>query len=134
MVGGFDYAEKPNAYQRDTAKRRKDDDFSYSLGISIAASNDRISEVLWDSPAFNAGINAAMTVIAVNGDSFDPETLERAITAAKGTQTPIDLLVKNFDRYQTVRIDYHDGLRYPYLKRIDGAPDRLAEILAPRKP
>ncbi|MEO8460109.1 MAG: peptidase M61 [Dokdonella sp.] len=127
------YADKPNAYQRDVAKRRKEDDFSYSLGITIAASNDRISEVLWDSPAFNAGINAAMTVIAVNGDAFDPETLERAITAAKATQTPIDLLVKNFDRYQTVRIDYHDGLRYPYLQRIDGTLDRLAQILAPRK-
>ena len=31
------------------------------------------------------------------------------------------------------RIDYHDGLRYPHLERVPGTPDRLANILAPRK-
>jgi hypothetical protein len=44
----------------------------------------------------------------------------------------VELLVKQGDLYRTVRIDYHDGLRYPHLERIDGAPARLDEILAPR--
>jgi hypothetical protein len=29
-------------------------------------------------------------------------------------------------------IDYHGGLRYPKLVRIDSMPDRLSAILAPK--
>jgi hypothetical protein len=42
-------------------------------------------------------------------------------------------MVKEFDRYRTVGIDYHGGLRYPHLERIEGTPDRLSAIFAPRK-
>jgi hypothetical protein len=41
-------------------------------------------------------------------------------------------LVKNGDRYRTVRIDYHDGLRYPRLERDATAPARLDLILTRR--
>ena len=44
----------------------------------------------------------------------------------------IELLVKNGDRFRTVKIDYHDGLRYPHLERDDNAPARLDQILTPR--
>ena len=46
---------------------------------------------------------------------------------------PIELLVKEFDRYRSVRIDYHGGLRYPRLERIEGRPDYLTPILGARK-
>jgi hypothetical protein len=35
------------------------------------------------------------------------------------------LLVKQFDRIETMNIDYHGGLQYPVLERIAGKPDRL---------
>jgi hypothetical protein len=41
--------------------------------------------------------------------------------------------VKDFDRYRTIAIDYHDGLRYPHLERIEGKPDYLTSIFAARK-
>jgi hypothetical protein len=28
-------------------------------------------------------------------------------------------------------LDYHDGIRYPHLERIEGTPDMLAAIMAP---
>ena len=34
---------------------------------------------------------------------------------------------------RTVSIDYHDGLQYPHLVRVEGTPDYLSEIIAPRK-
>ena len=74
-----------------------------------------------------------MTVVAVNNEAFDTDTLERAITEAAERKTPIDLLVRNFDRYRNVRIDYHGGLRYPHLERIAGTSDRLGDILAARR-
>jgi hypothetical protein len=59
------------------------------------------------------------------------ELLKEAITSAKTDREPIELLVKKDDRFKTLRIDYHDGLRYPRLERIPGTPDRLAAIFTP---
>ena len=42
-------------------------------------------------------------------------------------------MVKEFDRYRTVKIDYHGGLRHPHLVRIEGKPDYLTPILSARK-
>ena len=43
------------------------------------------------------------------------------------------LIVKDYEQYRTVVFDYHDGLRYPRLERIPGTPDRLGDILTPRR-
>jgi hypothetical protein len=40
-------------------------------------------------------------------------------------------LLKQADRYQTTRIDYHEGLKYPRLERIEGTPDGLEAIFRP---
>ena len=87
----------------------------------------------WDGPAFNAGLGSGTTIIAVNGMAYDGEVLEEAIKAAKTNTAPIELMVKEFDRYRTVKIDYHGGLRHPHLVRIEGKPDYLTPILSARK-
>jgi len=51
---------------------------------------------------------------------------------AKESGPAIGLLVKDGEKYRTVMVDHHGGLRYPRLVRIDGVPDRLSAILAPR--
>jgi hypothetical protein len=55
------------------------------------------------------------------------------IKGAKGGTAPIDLLIKNKDEFTTVRVDYHDGLRYPRFERVAGTAARLDDILAARK-
>ncbi len=127
------YRDTPSVYQRDVEYTRKQSDFSYSLGFVVATTSGRIEEVLWDSPAFAAGLAASMTIVAVNNEAFTSEKLERAIADAAANKTPIDLLVRNFDRFRSVRIDYHGGLRHPHLERIGGTPDRLGEIFEPRR-
>jgi hypothetical protein len=42
-------------------------------------------------------------------------------------------LIKDDDRYRTVNLDYHGGLRYPHLEPIAGQTQSLDDILAPRK-
>ncbi|MBD3835497.1 peptidase M61 [Brevundimonas sp.] len=106
-------------------------DFQYSLGFTL--SGDKINAVRWGSPAFDQGIGAGWTLVAVNGQAGSAEALREAVTAAKATDAPIELLVKTGDRFRTVAFDYHDGLRYPRLERIEGARDRLADIFAPRR-
>jgi predicted metalloprotease with PDZ domain len=89
--------------------------------------------VLWDGPAFKAGISPGMTVVAVNSHDYDADALKDAVTAAaKDKNQPVELLVKDFDQYKTVRVDYHDGLKYPHLVRDTSKPDTLGELLKAR--
>jgi hypothetical protein len=74
-----------------------------------------------------------MQLIAVDGREYKKGTLEDVVKAAKAGHEPITLLVKDFDRYRSIALDYHDGLRYPHLQRIPGTPDRLSAIYAARK-
>ena len=92
-----------------------------------------VGDVRWDSPAFNAGIGTGTTIVAVNGQAYDKDVLEDAVKAAKTDKAPIELMVKEFDLYRTVKLDYHGGLRYPHLERIQGKPDLLTPILTARK-
>jgi predicted metalloprotease with PDZ domain len=84
--------------------------------------------VIWDSPAFNAGLAPGMKVIAVGGREYSSQRLKDAVAAAAKDKAPIMLLVKQFDRIETMSIAYHGGLQYPVLERITGKPDRLADL------
>ena len=67
-----------------------------------------------------------------NGKEYRPERLRETIAIAHNTHTPIDLIVKNLDRYRIVHIPYYDGLKYPRLERIERNVDRLSAITKPR--
>ncbi|MFC7301491.1 M61 family metallopeptidase [Cognatiluteimonas weifangensis] len=127
------YEDTPNAYAKARMKdARGGADFVYSLGLTLDK-DGAIGDVRWDSPAFDAGLGSGTTLVAVNDQAYAPEVLEDAVKAAANGNAPIRLLVKEFDRYRTVVLDYRGGLRYPHLQRIDGVPDRLSRIFAARK-
>ena len=107
-------------------------DFQYSLGFSLGAGN-RITAVRWGGPAYEQGIGAGWELVAVDDRTASAEVLRDAVTAAKDGSGPIVLVVKRDDEFRTVVFDYHGGLRYPRLERIEGARDRLGDILAPRR-
>ena len=139
LIGGIEshgwklvYNNQPSAMVKAVEMRRHAADFSYSLGVSVGKDGE-IGDVLWDGPAFKAGMSPGMTVIAVNGHDYNSDALKDAVTASAADKTqPVELLVKNFDEYKTVRIDYHDGLKYPHLVRDTGKPDTLSALLKPR--
>src|SRR5690606_36938326 len=125
------YKEQRSDFHRDAESYNRNADFSYSIGLAFG-DNGNVTAVQWDGPAFNQGITVGTQVVAVNGVSFGNEALRRAITAAKTDGAPLELLLRNGDRYRTVTIDYRGGLRYPHLERDTSEPDRLGAILAPR--
>jgi hypothetical protein len=89
----------------------------------------------WDSVAFKAGVAPGMIIVAVNGKAYTHGRLQEALKAAKADpKLPTELLVRSADTFSTVNLDYHGGLRYPYLERIEKTPDRLSSILQPRLP
>lgn len=77
-----------------------------------------------------AGVTFDMHLEAVNGKAFKIDVLREAIKDAEKDSSPLKLLVKRGDEFQTIDIDYHGGLRYPGLSRVSGTPDRLDEISA----
>ena len=131
--GGYKlvYTETPSDYFKDSEVSRKVTDLSFSLGMTIAR-EDRLSDVVWEGPAYKSGLTVGTQIIAVNGTTFDAGRLKSAIKDATKTGAAMEFLVKNGDRYRTVRIDYHVGLRYPHLERDESTPARLDQILTPR--
>ncbi len=127
------YNEQPNAAIAEAEGDQEFDDFSYSLGLKIASADGKVGTVLWGGPAYLAGLAKDMVVVAVSGMAYDADRLKRAITAAKTEKPAIELLVRQGDAYRTLQVEYREGLRYPHLQRIAGAPDRLSQLLAPRK-
>ncbi|HUI43347.1 MAG TPA: M61 family peptidase [Terriglobia bacterium] len=103
----------------------------YSLGLSLNGEG-RVGDVIWDGPAYHAGVIPGMDVVAVNGRKFTPEVFNAALRATKTSAGPLQLLVVNDDYYQTCSIDYHGGPRYPHLVRLEGKPDLLSEIIKAR--
>ena len=133
--GGWklDYDAEPNLAVADAEGADEVDDFRYSLGLKIARDGGTIDEVVWDGPAFKAGLARDVAVVAVDGNAYGAKRLQQAIVAAKSQSKPVELLVRQGERYRTAKIDWRDGLRAPHLVRDAGAPDLLGAILAPRR-
>jgi predicted metalloprotease with PDZ domain len=125
------YTDKQTDFLKGVEDTSKTANFQYSLGFSVG-SDGKVVAIVWDGPGFKAGLSGNTTLLAVNGRAYKPELLRAAVTAATKDAKPIDLLVKRGNDYRTVSLDYHGGLKYPRLERIDGTPDRLQAILQPK--
>jgi predicted metalloprotease with PDZ domain len=93
------------------------------------SSDGHIEDVLVGSAADQAKLGPGMQIVAVNGRQFSGQLLSDAIRDSNGNSNPISLIVVNTGVYKVLSLDYHDGLRYPHLERVEGTPDRLDDIL-----
>jgi predicted metalloprotease with PDZ domain len=131
--GGYKlvYGDVPTGYFRNSELRRRVTDLMFSLGF-VASDDGRLTEILWDGPAFKNSLTLGTQIISVNGAAYSGDRLKDAIRDAQKSGIAIDLTVRNGDRYRTVSFNYKDGLRYPRLERDATKPARLDQILAPR--
>jgi predicted metalloprotease with PDZ domain len=126
------YTDKQTDFLKAQEDLSKSANFQYSLGFSVGAEG-KLEAFQWDGVGFKAGLSGGTTLLAVNGHAYKAEALRAAVTAAKTGKEAISLLVKKGSLYQTITLDYHGGLKYPRLERIEGTPDRLDAILQPLK-
>jgi predicted metalloprotease with PDZ domain len=129
------YSDAPSAGFKAHAKLRKFIDLRYSLGVMVSTSDSKDGElldVLWNSPAFTAGLAPGMRLVAINGRKFDAERVDDDLRAAQAGHAPLEILVQNFDSYSTVKLDYHGGPMYPHLTAVAGSADWLDDIIAPK--
>ena len=125
------YTETPTDFAKANEARRKVTDLTFSLG-AVVDSTGKFTSVMWDGPVFRAGLTTERQIVAVNSIAFDGEKLKAAVKATKDNGPPVELLIKQGELYRSLRLDYHGGLRYPRLERINGTPALLDDILARR--
>ena len=131
--GGYKlvFTPEPTMWIKSAEMQAKNSDLTYSGGF-VVGNDGKITSVLWDSPAFNAGLSIGSQIVAVNGRNFDMDGIKQAIKdAANGGASP-QLLVHDGDLYRTVALDWHGGLRYPRLEKTGKGPGSLGALLAPR--
>lgn len=130
------FSEEPNQHERAVESVNHTTDARFSLGFILinpgGENASQIADVIPGSPAAQAGIAPGMRLAAVNGRRWTPDILRDAIRRAKGKTGAIELLVENEEFFQTYRLDYHDGERYPHLERAEANADVFTEIAKPK--
>ena len=130
------YTDKPTDTQKTLQQiepRRGGPDVWYSLGLRVNAAGD-IRDVRWNGPSDKAQVAPGYRIVAVNNTVYTPQVLVSAVRDAKGTTTPIHLLLQAGNEIKSIDVDYHDGERYAQLQRIEGTPARLDDITTPLTP
>ncbi|MFM7028762.1 MAG: M61 family metallopeptidase [Chakrabartia sp.] len=133
IAGGYrlSYGKEPTSFYRDAEKRSAEVNLTFSLGLSVSKSG-HVSTVLWDGPAFKAGLTTAAEILAVNGRVFSDEVLRDAVAQAEGTKEPIRLIVRSGKRVWTAPVQWNGGHRYPRLEKIGSGEGSLDRLLSPR--
>lgn len=125
------YTEEPTPFFRDKEKRAAELDLSFSVGLTIGKGG-KVNSVIWDGPAFNAGLTSAAEIVAVNGQVYSDEVMLDAISAAKGRSDPIRLIVRTGSRVREVPVAWNGGLRYPRLEKTVPGEASLDLLLRPK--
>ncbi len=131
--GGYKlvYTDQPSAFEKsELAIRGSATDVWFSVGITVDP-DGTISDVRLGGPADQAKLTPGQKILAISGKVYSKEALRAAIRQAKGTTTPIHLVLQNETLVSEADIHYHDGERYPTLQRIEGTPAYLDDITKP---
>jgi predicted metalloprotease with PDZ domain len=124
------YKDQPSEWSALEESESGSVDFWYSLGLHIGPQGN-VGDVLHGGIADKAGFGPGMKIIAVNNREYDPNVLRAAIIDAKASTQPIEFIVENTGYFKILKLDYHEGEKFPVLERIAGTPDRLDDILKP---
>ena len=133
-TGGIENGGWKVAFSAEPTKlsgRRGNSGYIYSLGLLVSA-DGAVTDSVYGSPAFEAGISSGMKIIGVNGRLYSQDLLDDAVKNSKEASQPISLLVVVDDFYKTSTVNYHGGARYPHLLRDEGKPDSLDELIKAR--
>src|SRR3954454_17716170 len=111
-------------------ENHKEVNLTYSLGVRVRE-DGTIYDVRFAGPAQKAGVAPSTKLIAVNGRQFTPTVLRETVAKTAADAKPVELLVKTGEYYETHRVEYRGGERYPHLIRGEGE-DLLSQIIKPK--
>ncbi|MBS0556346.1 MAG: M61 family metallopeptidase [Proteobacteria bacterium] len=133
------YTDKLNSYQNALENvgmgelEGKGVNEMFSLGLFLDKAG-KIEDVLWEGPAFKAGLAPGMKLVSVNGRTYSTVVLREEIVKAQHSRKPLQVSAQGDGVTATHAVSYFDGLRYPHLVRVQDKRDYQERILAPMAP
>jgi predicted metalloprotease with PDZ domain len=131
------YSDQPSQYQKaleDVGEGElsgKGINAMFSVGLFLD-SQGKVEDVLWNGPAFKAGLAPGMHLVAIDGHPYSTEVLRSEIAQAQKSKTPLQIMARGDGVTASYTVDYDGGLKYPHLVRVPGTTDYLQQILEPR--
>jgi predicted metalloprotease with PDZ domain len=108
-------------------------DLTASLGL-LLKEDGTVIDAIPGKAAEIAGVAPGMRIFAVNRRKWSPQIMRTAVARTKGGSEPLSLILENAGYVDSATIKYDGGDAYPQLERIDGATDRLSDILKAKVP
>lgn len=136
VLGGYElvYGPEPSSFITSGESASGTTDLSHSIGL-ILEKDGKVAQVIWGSPAFDAGMTNGDQVTGVAGRDYSADAIKAAVAAtanATAASGKIELLVKRGKRYRETTLSYSGGLRYPALRKISQGETGLDRLLAPQ--
>jgi predicted metalloprotease with PDZ domain len=103
-------------------------DLSYSIGLKVR-DDGTVADVQIGGAAQKAGLAPSMKIIAINNREFNLTLLRETVAKTASDTKPIEFLIKTGEYFETHRVEYQGGERYPHLTRDASSPDLLSEII-----
>ncbi len=131
------YTDKPSRYQNalenvgEGELEGKGVNAMYSMGLFLDR-DGKILDVLWNGPAFKAGLAPGMKLVSINGRGYSTSVLREAVAQAQRDRKPLEIRVQDDGVIGSRTIRYDGGLKFPHLVRVQGSADYLEQILAPK--
>lgn len=131
------YSDQPSGYENalenvgEGELEGKGVNAMFSLGLFLDRQG-KVEDVLWNGPAFKAGLAPGMELVAIDGHAYSAGVLRGEIAHAQESRKPLQITAKGDGITQVYSLDYDGGLKYPHLVRVPGTTDYLDEILAPK--
>jgi predicted metalloprotease with PDZ domain len=132
------YTDQPSRYQK-AIENVGNGEFSasgvnemFSVGLFLKH-DGKVVDVLWNGPAFKAGLAPDMKLVAIDGKPYSTQVLRDAIAQTHRERKPLQVRAQVDGVTRRYTVDYDGGLKYPHLVRLPGKPDYLKEILAPKR-
>lgn len=135
----LDYSDQPSRYENavenvgEEELSRKGVNRMASVGLFLDHQG-KVEDVLWNGPAFKAGLAPGMTIIAIDGRPWSTEVLDSEIAQEQKSGKPLQITAKIDGVVGTYSVDYTGGPKFPHLVRVPGTTDYLQQILAPKPP
>lgn len=104
----------------------------FSVGLFLDQQGN-VEDVLWNGPAFKAGLAPGMKLMSIDGHPYSTRLLRSEIADAQQSKKPLQITAKGDGVSQIYTVHYDGGLKYPHLVRVPGTTDYLQQILAPKR-
>jgi predicted metalloprotease with PDZ domain len=131
------YSDQPSRYQNAVENVHEEElsrqgvNEMFSLGLFLDRQG-KVEDVLWNGPAFKAGLAPGMVLVSIDGRRYSTSVLRDEIVQAQKSRKPLQITATGDGLTRLYTVDYEGGLKYPHLVRVPGTTDYLQQILAPR--